>query len=540
MARLLRLLTLGVCLVLVGCQADATLRVDVKGDGSGTVLASVNMDAATAGRTVLFDNIVVLDDLRSSGWAVSGPSLEPDGKYWIRLSKGFIRPEEVADLVGEVGGPDGPFQNFSLARDRSFAKRSWTFKGTVDLRRGLATFSDEEVAKLVGSPLGQRPEDMAAENGGSPIETAVKVAVEVHLPGELGNTNGVLVTPAKRPSRGRESTTTTVLGETKVVLPNPDAVAWRPSFADPAPLEVTATSSSTLLMPRIWRWLALAALVVGVGSLVVRLLQMALALRRDRIRAQQRRVRRVAVGATAHEVSEGEFPRGTPEPVVAVDLSRPRSRLSREGISDNDSDGIGLQVVALDAAGVLFAGSDPVNDRLVPYARSRGCTLSAGQIGDWYVARVVGGLAAGDFWTGLGVSGDPLALDNGYSGRYELNADVEDFLRQARDRGLEVVVIGDEIPEWTTPARQRFVLDGLVGTWLTSSELGVRLPHGAFFDAIVKDASVSPSGAMVMSRHVPVLDAAKSRGLRTVQFLPNSAAAPGDHAALRTFARSGA
>ena len=538
MARPLRLMMVGICLLLVGCQADATLRVDAKDDGTGVVIATVALDAEAAAKTVLYDNIVALDDLRASGWTVSGPAAEGDGKYWIRASKGFSRPEEVAELVTEVGGPTGPFQNFALVRDRSFAKRLWKFKGTIDLRRGLASFSDDEVTQLVGAPLGQQTVDITSANGGNPIETVVKVGVEVHLPGEVGATNGAVVTPPKRPNRGRESTTTTVVEAAKVATPTPSAVAWRPSFSDQAPLEVDANSASTLLLPRIWRWMALAALVVGVGSLLVRLMQMALASRRDRIRARQRRVRRATVGGAAAEVDDAALPSGTPEPVVGVDLSRPRSRLAREGPPGGQAYEGGLQVIVLDSAGVLFAASDPVNDLLVPYVRSRGCTLSAGQIGDWYVARVVGGLAAGDFWTGLGVSGEPGALDVGYSGRYELNGEVEDFLRQANERGLEAFAIGDEVAEWTTPNRQRFGLDGLVSTWLTSAELGVRLPHSSFFDAIVATTGLPPAAAMVMSCHVPVLDVARGRGFRTVQFLPNPTAPPGDHAALRTFARS--
>ena len=63
MARLLRLTMVGICLLLVGCQADATLRVDVKDDGTGAVIAAVALDGEAAAKTVLYDNVVALDDL---------------------------------------------------------------------------------------------------------------------------------------------------------------------------------------------------------------------------------------------------------------------------------------------------------------------------------------------------------------------------------------------------------------------------------------------------------------------------------------------
>ena len=80
MARFLRLLVGLLCLFLLGCRADATLRVNVNDDGSGNVLVSVALDQEAASRTVLVDNLVLADDLRHAvadaaardGWGYQG------------------------------------------------------------------------------------------------------------------------------------------------------------------------------------------------------------------------------------------------------------------------------------------------------------------------------------------------------------------------------------------------------------------------------------------------------------------------------------
>ena len=154
-----------------------------------------------------------------------------------------------------------------------------------------------------------------------------------------------------------------------------------------------------------------------------------------------------------------------------------------------------------------------------------------------YVSRVVGGLPAAEFWAGLGILGDPMLLDDSSPGRYELSPDIDEFLGQAIGRGMDVVTVGEEAPEWVGVFRQRFALDQLISAWVTSSDVGVRPPHPALVQAALRAAGRPPGAAMVIARNLRLLDGARRLGCRTVQYLPEDTATLGDHPLLRSFAR---
>jgi FMN phosphatase YigB (HAD superfamily) len=137
----------------------------------------------------------------------------------------------------------------------------------------------------------------------------------------------------------------------------------------------------------------------------------------------------------------------------------------------------------------------------------------------------------------LGVLGDPMLLDDAYARRYELSPDVVDFLHQAVSRGMDVVTIGDEVPEWVGLFRQRYGLDEVISAWVCSGEVGVRPPHPALVQAALRVTGCPPGSAMVIARSLRLLDAARRLGCRTVQYLPDETAALGEHPLLRTFAR---
>jgi phosphoglycolate phosphatase-like HAD superfamily hydrolase len=333
------------------------------------------------------------------------------------------------------------------------------------------------------------------------------------------------------------------------------------SFSNPEPLQIQATSSTSQLAPRLWRWLAIAAAVLGACVLLYQGCFALLERQRERRRAQRRRSG--PVGVTLAEplpepVSEGlgtvsradeRVPTaGVPAPASTDgDLpppSRPPAAVwsAPAGVvnAGNRSGGLGgggLRLLLIETAGVLFDVVDPVTDLLVPYVRARGSALSARQIDDWYVARVVGGLPAGDFWAGLGIVGDPMLLDDSYARRYELSPDIIEFLRSAGERGLEVAALGDEVSEWVGVFRQRHRLDEVVGAWISSGEVGVRPPHPALLRAVWRATGFAPEESLVVGRNVPLLDVAASQGARTVQYAPTDDPATSAHPVLRSFAR---
>src|SRR4051794_26403228 len=89
-------------LLLAGCQAEAALHIDVNEDGSGVVTASIILDAEAASRTVLFEAPPLVEDLKTTGWNVAGPTPLPDGTYHMTASKSFSRADQLHGVIEEL------------------------------------------------------------------------------------------------------------------------------------------------------------------------------------------------------------------------------------------------------------------------------------------------------------------------------------------------------------------------------------------------------------------------------------------------------
>ncbi|HVF75379.1 MAG TPA: hypothetical protein VM938_10045 [Acidimicrobiales bacterium] len=172
--------------VLSGCRAGVTVGVDSNADGSGRVRAVVTLDAEAARRVPDLADQLEDDDLLAAGWEVEGPQPTADGGVEVEAVKRFRSPQEATQAVEELSGPGGPFRDFRLRRTRSFLKTRTAFEGTVDLKAGLESFSDDTLRRrLGGSALGFDPADLERQVG-APLSEIVTFRVAARLPGEGG------------------------------------------------------------------------------------------------------------------------------------------------------------------------------------------------------------------------------------------------------------------------------------------------------------------------------------------------------------------
>ena len=227
MTRVRPLLAVLVVALLAACQVRTEVAVDVAEDGSGTVTVSVGLDPDAAARFPGLADELRVDDLEATGWTVTGPAVEEDGFSWVRASKPFATPEEAGEVLTEIAGPGGPFRDFALTRERSFARTEYGFSGVVDFStEGLAAFSDDALTQaLDGEPLGESVEAIEARIGAA-IDDAFTFRVAVGLPGDVESnaptaaSNGAVWEP--RLSEGRaitlEATSEVARNRTLVLL----------------------------------------------------------------------------------------------------------------------------------------------------------------------------------------------------------------------------------------------------------------------------------------------------------------------------------
>jgi hypothetical protein len=164
-------------LLLAGCRVDATTTVEVAEDGSGMVTVEVVLDQEAAARIPDLAEQLRIRDLRRTGWEVAGPTEGDDGEVTITAAKQFFEPAQLEAVLAEIGGVSG-----DLTRERTFGTTSYDFTGTLDLSRGLRTFSDRQLTRLLdGSPIGQDPAELEAELG-APLSDLSSFTFVIQLP----------------------------------------------------------------------------------------------------------------------------------------------------------------------------------------------------------------------------------------------------------------------------------------------------------------------------------------------------------------------
>jgi hypothetical protein len=168
---------LAVVALAVGCRVDAKTTVEVAEDGSGTVTVEVVLDQEAADRIPDLAEQLRVRDLRRTGWEVTGPTEVEGGGVTVTATKAFFEPDQLAEVLAQVGGVSG-----ELSRDRTFGTTSYDFTGTLDLSRGLRTFSDRQLTRLLdGFPIGQDQEALEAELG-APLSELSSFTFEIVLP----------------------------------------------------------------------------------------------------------------------------------------------------------------------------------------------------------------------------------------------------------------------------------------------------------------------------------------------------------------------
>jgi hypothetical protein len=172
--------------ISAGCRLELDVNVAVEEDGSGTVEVVTALDADGVERIGGdLGAVVELDDLRAAGWSVDGPTEDADGLTRLRVRRAFGNPDEAAAIFAEIAGEDGPFQDFAVHHDTSFARTEWGFSGRVDFSGGIEALGDDALAaELDGEPLGLSVEEIEEQLVDS-LSRLVQVRVGVRLPGEV-------------------------------------------------------------------------------------------------------------------------------------------------------------------------------------------------------------------------------------------------------------------------------------------------------------------------------------------------------------------
>lgn len=195
-----------------------------------------------------------------------------------------------------------------------------------------------------------------------------------------------------------------------------------------------------------------------------------------------------------------------------------------------------MQMIVLDAHDVLFAMSPDPHARLIPFIREKGGVLEDEEIVEYHRQATLGRFHAAAFWQAVGVEGDPGEIDAEYLSRVRLQSGAKEFLREMHRRGVPVAVVTNDLAEWSYRLRDLHGLSG-VAPWIVSSDIGVRKPDPASFEALRRLTGVPYHSMLIVDGQIPSLDMAGTLGMMTSWFTPEAPPADAEpgHAVITRF-----
>lgn len=105
-----------------------------------------------------------------------------------------------------------------------------------------------------------------------------------------------------------------------------------------------------------------------------------------------------------------------------------------------------MNVLVLDAMGVIYSVGDDVIDLLCPFVLEKGGTKDISKIERLYHLASLGNISASEFWGAVDV--DP-GLEEEYLQSHRLSDGLIDFLEIINSRGYDVWCLSDDLPEWS-------------------------------------------------------------------------------------------
>jgi hypothetical protein len=170
--------------MLSGCRSDVTVSVNADKNGAGFVNVEAVLDKDAAAVFVNRSPSIVIEDLKSAGWTIGGPTDDGSGGLRVFADHPFANPDQANQLLKSLTGSNGPFSQLKLSRSSVYITSNVKLEGAVDLSKGLSAFGDDQLRALTGSTSNTGIDDAEIERQAKvPVAEAFHLAVKADLNG---------------------------------------------------------------------------------------------------------------------------------------------------------------------------------------------------------------------------------------------------------------------------------------------------------------------------------------------------------------------
>lgn len=171
--------------------------------------------------------------------------------------------------------------------------------------------------------------------------------------------------------------------------------------------------------------------------------------------------------------------------------------------------------IVLDAMGVLFAAADDVAELLVPFVRTANPAATSEEVESAYLSASIGDLDADSFWRKLGL--DP-EVEDLYLKGHSLVPGAISFLQAARQVGVPVWCLSNDVERWSLKLRQHFELGSYLAGAVISSAARARKPSPEIYRLLLARSGYAAEEVILVDDRPKNVAAARELGMGAVQF----------------------
>ena len=171
--------------------------------------------------------------------------------------------------------------------------------------------------------------------------------------------------------------------------------------------------------------------------------------------------------------------------------------------------------LVLDAMGVHFAAADDVAEILIPFSRSAGGESDTHTIESLYLQASLGVIDADAFWGRVGLDA---AVEDVYLSKHRLVAGAREFLTSARQAGLPVWCLSNDVGRWSRTLREKLGIERLLTGAVISSDAKVRKPDRGIYEQLLVATGYRPAELLFVDDRARNVAGAAAVGIPAIEF----------------------
>jgi putative hydrolase of the HAD superfamily len=178
-----------------------------------------------------------------------------------------------------------------------------------------------------------------------------------------------------------------------------------------------------------------------------------------------------------------------------------------------------LSCLVLDAMGVIFKSADDVAELLIPFIVEKSGSTDEKIIQSAYLEASLGEISPDEFWNRVNLAPE---LEDEFLSRHSLNPGITELLSLARDNGIPVWCLSNDVGRWSVKLRTNLGIENFLAGSIISGDVGVRKPDRAIYEQMIHSCGYRAEDILFVDDRERNVTASRELGIETVMFDPES------------------